>query len=158
MPNRLSEDAIATIIETTDIGGSSVATAWVPMRDFNRVYAIVEVGTWNATDDVDGCRLEQATSSAGAGAKDLTSDESGGNYDTDNPVDADGDQVILEAKAEDFDADNGFNHVRLIVSEVTGTGTDNITGVLIRHESSDKVKEKQGAAAVGSQVYVTPSS
>jgi hypothetical protein len=155
---RLSEDSILSILETADIGGTNASTSWVSMRDFDRVMALVEIGTWNGTDDLDECRLQQATDSSGTSAKDLTSDESGGNYDTDNPVDADGNQVLLEARAEDLDVDGGFNHVRLYVAEAGNSGTDNVTGVLIRYAAATKRKELQGAAATGSQVYVDPNS
>src|SRR5687767_13433545 len=84
-----------------DVGGTTAETAWVSMKDFDRIFAYVEIGTWNATDDLDHCRLEQAQDSSGTGAKDLTTDASGGNYDTANPIDADGNFVIVEARAED---------------------------------------------------------
>lgn len=153
----LSEDCKVTLLETADIGGTNAATAWVPMAGFDRVFGYVEIGTWNATDDLDECRLEQATDVGGTGAKDLTSDASGGNYDTDNPVDADGDFVIFEARAEDLDVPNGFNHVRLYVAEGGNTGVDNVTAFLIRYGSQVKKAELNGAAVIGSKVYVRPS-
>lgn len=158
MPNKLlSEEIAVTILETSDIGGTNAATGWVDMKGWGGVYAKVEVGTWNATDDLDECRLEQATSAAGAGAKDLTTDASGGNYDTDNPVDADGNTVVLEAHAEDLDVTNGFRYVRLYVAEGGNTGVDNVTGVLIRHSARDKYAQREAAAVTGEVVYVRPS-
>lgn len=96
-------------LPTVDIGGTDAATvdadwaAWHDMRDFDRVTALVRLGAWDAADDLDECRLEQATDSSGTGVKDLTADASGGNYDTDAPIDAAGDEVIIEARAEDLD-------------------------------------------------------
>lgn len=156
-PYRLSEDAHITLLETADIGGTNAATGWVSMAGFERVMGYVEVGTWNATDDLDECRLEQATDSNGTSAKDLTTDASGGNYDTDNPVDADGDFVVLEARAADLDVANGFTHVRLYVAEGGNTGVDNVTGALIRYGAKQQKKEQQGAATTGSKVYVAPT-
>ena len=153
----LSNDAKVSLLETADIGGTNASTPWVSMKDFQRVFAYVEIGTWNATDDLDECRLQQAQDASGTGAKDLTTDASGGNYDTDNPVDADGDFVILEAKAEDLDNANGFTHVRLYVAEGGNTGVDNVTGFLIRHGYAYKQAELNGAAVLGSKVYVRPS-
>ena len=119
----------------------------------------VILGTWEtASDDLDECRLEQGIGSAGTSAKDLTTDESGGNYDTDNPIDADGDTVVLEARAEDLDVDGGFDHVRLFVGEGGNSGVDNITGFLMRHNSLTKLAEKEAAAVTGVTVYVTPDS
>lgn len=159
MPQRyyMSHDVATDILETADIGGTNASTPWVSMKDFEGVYAKVILGTWNASDDLDECRLEQAQDASGTGAKDLTTDASGGNYDTDNPVDADGDTVVLEAKAEDLDAANGFTHVRLYVAEGGNTGVDNITGLLMRYGAHNKRKQREAAAVTGSVVYVKPS-
>ncbi len=151
---RFSEDAIITLIETADVGGTTAATAWVPMQDFVRAALYAEIGTWNATDDLDHCRIEQAQDASGTGSKELTTDASGGNYDTDNPVDADGDFVIIEIKTEELDTNNGFDHIRAVVGEDGNTGVDNVTGVLIRYGAAYKKKELQGAAVTGSKVYV----
>lgn len=154
--NRLSEEAAFTLIETTDIGGTNVASGYVSMKNFARVMAYVEIGTWNSSDDLDECRLEQATNSSGGSVKDLTTDASGGDYDTDNPVDADGDFVIIEARAEDFDADGNFQHVRLYLAEGGNTGVDNVTAILIRYGHAYPQKELNGAAVTGEKVYVQP--
>jgi hypothetical protein len=154
----LSSDVVQTIIETTDIGGTNTSTAWLSMRDYDRIHALVEIGTWDSGDDLDECRFQQASDSSGTGAKDLTTDASGGNYDTDNPVDADGNQVVLEARAEDLDVDNDFTHVRLYLAEAGNSGTDNVTAVVTRHAALFGKKALQGAASTGAQVYVTPNS
>ena len=155
---RLSECAAITLIETTDIGGTNVATGYVSMKNYGRAMAYVEIGTWNASDDLDECRIEQAQDSGGTGVKDLTTDASGGNYDTDAPVDADGDFVIIEIRAEDLDVDNGFDHIRLYLAEGGNSGVDNVTAVLIRYDYQYPQKELQGAASAGSQVYVDPNT
>lgn len=154
----LSHDAAVSLLETSDIGGTNASTGWVSMAEFERIFAYVEIGTWNASDDLDECRLEQATDSSGTSAKDLTTDASGGNYDTDNPVDADGNFVILEARAEDLDVAGGFTHVRLYVAEGGNTGVDNVTGFLLRYGARNKTAEKNGAAVTGEKVYVSPES
>jgi hypothetical protein len=153
----LSNDAAISLLETADIGGTNAATPWVSMAGFKRIFAYAEIGTWNATDDLDECRLEQAQDSSGTNAKDLTTDASAGNYDTSNPVDADGDFVILEALAEDLDTENGFTFVRLYLAEGGNTGVDNVTAFLIRYCAEQKYKERNGAAVTGSKVYVRPS-
>jgi len=153
---RLSEHATIDLLDLADIGGTNAQNngGWLSMEGYNRVMAYVEIGTWDSGDDLDECRLQQASDSSGTGAKDLTSDASGGNYDTDNPVDADGNFVILEARAEDFDTDNDFSYVRLYVAEGGNTGVDNVNAVLIRYDYSYPQKELQGAASTGAQVYV----
>lgn len=153
---RLSEHCSVDLLETTDIGGTNAQNAggYLSMKDYPRVSGYVEIGTWNSTDDLDECRLQQASDSSGTGVKDLTTDASGGNYDTDNPVDADGDFVIIEVRGEDLDVDNVFNHIRLYVAEGGNTGADNVTGVVSRYGYSYPQKELQGAASTGSKVYV----
>lgn len=141
-------------LENVDIGGTNAQAGSIDMRKWNSVFAYVEVGTWNATDDLDECRLEQGD---GTNWKDLTTDASGGNYDTDNPVDADGDFVILEATDEDLDVANGFYLVRLYVAEGGNTGTDNVHGFIMGCGAKTKTKQKNGTAVTGSKVYVRPS-
>ena len=156
MSQRLSEHASIDLMDLADIGGTNAQNngGYLSMKNYARVMAYVEIGTFDSSDDLDECRLQQATDSSGTSVKDLTSDASGGNYDTDNPVDADGDFVVLEARAEDMDVDNGFDYVRLYVAEGGNSGTDNVAGVLIRYGYAYPKKELQGAASTGSQVYV----
>lgn len=154
---RMSEDAVQTIVETTDIGGTNVASPWLSMKEFQHIHALVELGTWDAADDLDECRFEQAQDSVGTGAKDLTTDASGGDYDTDAPVDADGNQVVLQARQEDLDVENGYTHVRLYLAEGGNTGVDNVTAVITRYRATYKKEYQQGDPAAGAMVYVSPS-
>ena len=160
MSMRLSEHASIDLLDLADIGGTNAQNngGWLSMKNFARVMAYVEIGTWNSGDALDECRLQQATDSSGTSAKDLTTDASGRNYDTDNPVDADGDFVILEARAEDLDTANGFDYIRLYVAEGGNSGVDNVAGAVIRYGYSYPKKEVQGAASTGSKVYVDPST
>ena len=156
MSQRLSEHAAIDLMDLADIGGTNAQnnSGWLSMKSYARAMAYVEIGTWNAGDDLDECRFQQATDSSGTSAKDLTTDASGGNYDTDNPVDADGDFVVLEVRGEDMDADNEFDFIRLYVAEGGNSGTDNVAGVVIRYGYAYPKKAVQGAASTGSQVYV----
>ncbi|HUS81708.1 MAG TPA: hypothetical protein VM013_00435 [Dehalococcoidia bacterium] len=165
MSNRLSEEAVLTILETADIGGTNTGAVgnwatYLDMKGFQRVTAVVELGTWNVGDDLDTCKFQQCTQAADAGgdAKDLTTSASGGNYDTDAPLDADGDQAILEARVEDLDVAGGFRYVRVYCAEAGNTGTDNISGVIVRHGAAEQYAERHVAASAGSKVYVTPES
>ena len=154
MAMRISEHASITIIETADIGGTNATSGWLSMKNYSRALGYIELGTFDSSDDLDEARFQQATDSSGTSAKDLTSDASGGNYDTDNPVDADGNFVIIEIRAEDMDVDNGFDYIRLYCAEGGNTGVDNVTGVVIRYGYAYPKKELQGAASTGAQVYV----
>ncbi len=162
----MSHDAKVIVLPEADIGGTNSAAIdavyWAPAHDvsgFNSIYAKLWVGaTWNAADDVDTCKLQQCTSAAGAGAKDLTTSASGGNYDTDYPVDAATNTVVLEAKVTDMDIENGFRYVRLYCAEGGNTGEDDVHGVLIIYNAEQKYAQREGAASAGVTVYVTPFS
>jgi hypothetical protein len=127
------------------------------MASYSRAVAFAVLGTWNGTDDLDEARIQQATDTSGTSVKDLTSDESGGNYDTDNPLDADGDFVVIEVRAEDMDVDasTAFDTVRAYYAEAGNSGTDNVASMLLRYGYAYPQKELQGAASTGSQVYVS---
>jgi len=155
MSSRISESSVVDLIETADIGGTNANTAYTTMAHYSRARAYVEIGTWNAGDDLDECRIQQASDTSGTGVKDLTTDESGGDYDTDAPVDADGDFVIIEIRSEDMDTDNGFHVIRTRVAEGGNSGTDNVTVSELKYGYAYPRKELQGAASAGSQVYVS---
>ena len=157
MSNSLSEHGDIDLMVEQDIGGTNAQNdgGWLSMKNYARALFYVELGTWDSGDDLDECRIQQATDSSGTSAKDLTTDASGGNYDTDNPIDADGDFVIVEIRGEDMDADNGFDFIRGYVAEGGNSGVDNVMGVLIRYGYAYPKKELQGAASTGSQVYVS---
>lgn len=144
----------------TDIGGTNSAggdnTAhWVSLEDFGSFLCLVELGTWDSSDDLDTCKLQQAQDSSGTGIKDLTTSASGGNYDSDTPVDADGDNVILEVQADDLDVDNGFDHVRVYLEENDNTGVDNVSAVYVRANPRHAYSNLLRAASAGEVVYVS---
>lgn len=145
----------------SDIGGTNTAGSfdtahWLSMEGYEWVMAKVELGTWNASDDLDTCKLQQASDSVGTGVKDLTTASATGNYDTSTPIDADGNWVILEARAADFDVTNGFKYVRVYCAETGDTGTDNVSAVVIRG-GGIKRDALNGADSSGVYVYVKPS-
>jgi len=156
MSQRLSEHASIDMMVEQDIGGTNAQNdgGYLSMKNYARALFYVELGTWDSGDDLDECRIQQATDSSGTSVKDLTTDASGGNYDTDAPIDADGDFVVIEIRAEDMDVDNGFDYIRGYVAEGGNSGVDNVMGVLIRYGYAYPKKELQGAASTGSQVYV----
>ena len=156
MAMRLSEHASIDLLDLADIGGTNAQNngGWLSMKNFSRAMAYVELGTWNGSDDLDHCRIEQATDSSGTSMKELTTDASGGNYDTDAPIDADGDFVVIEVRGEDFDIDSSFEHIRLYVAEAGNSGVDNVFGIVARYGYAYPQKELQGAASTGSKVYV----
>lgn len=156
MGMRLSETGVFDIVSpsATDVGGTSASTAYRSQKNFTRVCSYVELGTWNGSDDLDTCRQDAAQDTSGTGAGELTSDASGGNYDTDNPIDADGDFVIIETRAEDLDVEGADVAVRTTVGEGGNSGTDDVMAVQVTYGAAHPQKELQGAASTGSKVYV----
>lgn len=161
MTRKLSDMIDVSIPFTeTDIGGTNSAGSddtvhWISLEEFQSFMCLVELGTWNAADDLDTCKLEQATDSSGTGKKDLTTSASGGNYDTDAPVDADGDRVILECQADDLDVTNGFKYVRVYLAEAGNTGVDNVSAVYVRANARYAFDDLMETASAGSKVYVS---
>lgn len=155
---RLSEHAKFTLLDEADIGGTSANSGWLSMEGFNRALGYVEIGTWDSGDDLDECRFQQGTDSSGTSAKDLTTDASAGDYDTDNPVDADGNFVILEVLASDLDSTNSFDHIRLYLAEGGNSGVDTVKAFVVRYEFAYPQKQLNGAASTGAQVYVDSST
>ena len=156
----MSEDVAVDFLHEADIGNTNAQNAggWLPMADYDRIYAKVKLIVWDVGDNLDECRIQQGQGSGGTNAKDLTTDASGGNYDTDNSINAANETVVVEARAEDMDVDGGFDHVRLYVAEGGNTGVDEVMGVLIRYSTHTRKAEKEAAAVTGETVYVTPDS
>lgn len=145
-----------------DIGGTNAQTDWAPMRDFDRVFAMLTIGTFNASDKVTTLKLQQATSAAGAGVKDLTTSGAGATnqYDsTNNPLGVvSGDFAILEARGEDLDVNNGFRYVRMFAAATGNTGTDDVSGFLMIHGAENAKKNQQGAPAANTALYINPQN
>lgn len=159
---KMSHDAKVVVLPTADIGGTNSAavdaTYWAVAHDarlYHDIYAKVMLSTWNAADDLDTCKLQQCTAADGTGAKDLTTSASGGDYDTDAPIDAAANTVVMEVRTEQMDMANGYYYVRLYCAETGNTGTDNVSGVIILYNARDKYSEREAAAASGEVVYVT---
>jgi len=91
------------------------STGWLAVKDFAAFLATVIVGAIASTGTVDA-KLEQATSAAGADAKDITGKaitqltEAG----TDSNK-----QVEINLRAEELDINNAFTHFRLTITPAT---------------------------------------
>ena len=153
---QLSSDCVISMINTTDVGGTTATLAtWLDMSGFESCLVYVEVGTWEtASDDLDTCRIEAASDSSGTNNVEVTTDGSGLNYDTDAPIDADGDFVILEIRNEDLPSGKPF--VNFVVGEGGNNGVDNINAFMVLYNAKEKFSERNGAAVAGEKVYVTP--
>ena len=147
---RLSANAISEmVLEQTDIGGTNAQSIYVDMKGVDSVHFDITLGTtsgtstgWDAADTLDTCRLYQATSALGAGAKNL------GTALTANDPSAAGEKYVLEAKAEDLDVENGFRYIACYVAESGNTEVDNVTIHACRHNLTDCHENVDGAEVV----------
>lgn len=144
-----------------DIGATNGQTGWEDMKNYSRGRAYVELGTWNAGDDLDESKVQSSDDTSGSNTAEITTDASGGNYDTDSPIDADGDFIVTEFQSEDLDVELSTGvqrYVRYYVAEAGNTGTDNACGFMSLYGYAYPRQELQGAAAAASQVYVDPGT
>lgn len=148
------EDPSTPRVDTIDIGGQTNDSARGAMKNYSRVFMYAELGVWNGSDNLDECRLEQHNAASSGTTKDLTTDGSGLNYDSDNSINANGDFVVLEARGEDFDVDNSFAWVSGTVVEAGNSGQDDCFASVQPYGYAYPQKELQGAAVTGEQVYV----
>ena len=163
---RFSEEALVDVAATASIRASNKATPWRKMADYDRVYVKISLGaTWNASDSVQTAKLQQATSSTGAGVKDLTTSgaaKATNNYTSTGAVLSTGVEgasfIILEARAADLDKGNSFYFVRGYCATTNNTGADNVTMVQILHKRQHAQAQTDGAALTARRAYVTPKS
>lgn len=109
----------AAVVATIDPDAYTAATTvsdYADMGLFERVMIIISVGTMASTATLDAV-VKQATTSAGAGAKNLTTSkaitqltQAGGDSDK---------QVIINVLAEDLDMANNFDHCAISVTGAT---------------------------------------
>lgn len=127
LPNIKPSDraAIVGVIDPDAYAASTVTTGWVDVSGWQQLMAIVAVGDMVATSTVDA-KIEQATSAAGAGAKDvsglaITQLTQAGSDDNK--------QAIINVKQTDLDFNNDFQFVRLSVT--IGTAGSDLAGLLL---------------------------
>jgi len=116
--------AVLASIDPASIAASTVTSAWVPVTNFLSLLLVVQTGVLGTAATIDA-KIQQATDSSGTGAKDLSPGKS-----ITQIVKATGDnkQALLDFRAQDLDAANAFNHVR--ISLTVGAATS-IVGALL---------------------------
>lgn len=93
------------------------STGWINLGLFDSALAVIAVGVLGSSTTVDA-KLEQATTAAGAGVKDITG--KGITQLTQAGTD-DNKQVLINVRAADLDIPNSFAFVRLTVTPATST-------------------------------------
>lgn len=116
--------AVLASIDPASIAASTVTSAWVPVTNFLSFLLVVQTGVLGAAATVDA-KIQQATDVSGTGAKDLSPGKS-----ITQIVKATGDnkQALLDFRAQDLDAANGFSYVRV---SLTVAAAASIVGALL---------------------------
>lgn len=106
---------VVGVIDPDAYAAGTYTTGWIDMQDFYALLAVILVGTMASTSTVDA-KVRQATSDAGAGAKDITGlaitqlTEAGTDSDK---------QAAINIVQGDLDRNNGFRYVQLSVTVAT---------------------------------------
>lgn len=112
-PNARPSEHVSLLatLDAASQGAGTISTGYVDIKNFHALRAKITVGVMTATSTVDA-KLQQATTSAGAGVKDVTGKAitqllaAGGNNR----------QAIINLKAADLDTEGGFEFVRLTIT------------------------------------------
>lgn len=107
--------AVVGVINPSSQAAGALSTGWVSMADWRNLMAIVVAGALGSSATLDA-KIEQATSSGGAGAKDV--DGKAITQLTQAGTDSNK-QAIINVRPTDLDYNNGFTHVRLTVTVAT---------------------------------------
>lgn len=122
--------AVAGVIDPDAYAAAAYSTGWISMADFEAIQAIVSAGDLGASATI-AAKLEQATSVAGAGAKDITG-KAITTLTKASPDDSNK-QAIINCFADELDVDNSFTHVRLTVT--VGAAACDMSALVLGHYS-----------------------
>ena len=125
-PNQKPSEGLSLLasIDPVSQGAGTVNTGWVSVKNHHALMALVSTGVLGAAATVDA-KIQQATDSAGAGAKDVT----GKSITQIVKATGDNKQAIINAKMADLDTEGAFNYVRLSIT--VGTAASLVAGYLV---------------------------
>jgi hypothetical protein len=125
-PNSLASENVGVLatLDPVSQAAATVTTGWVDMAKFLQLLALIQTGVLGAAATVDA-KLQQATSAAGANAKDIAGKA------IVQIVKATGDnkQAEINLRPEQLDVNNGFRYVRL--SLTVGTAASLCSAALL---------------------------
>jgi hypothetical protein len=101
---------LAAINPSSQAAGAATS-GWISLANFQKLLAIVQTGTLGASATVDA-KIQQATSAAGAGAKDIT----GAAITQIVKATGDNQQAEINLDAAQLDVEGGFGFVQLSVT------------------------------------------
>jgi len=143
-PNILPSDRLAIVaaINPVSQAAGAVSTGWISMQNWRSVLAIVQAGVLGAAATLDA-KLEQATSAAGAGAKDIAGKAV--TQLTQAGTDSNK-QAIINLRQVELDFANGYSHVRLTLT--VGTQASLVSAVLLGLDARYNPASDSDAATV----------
>jgi hypothetical protein len=126
LPNSKPSETIACLADIAPIsqGVGTASSGWVPVKNFHAIMAEIKTGVLGTSATVDA-KIQQATSAAGAGAKDIT-----GKGIT-QIVKATGDNktVFVNVRPQELDTNGNFAFIQLTIT--VGTAASLVTGTLL---------------------------
>ncbi len=142
--NLKPSDRVAVVgnIDPDAYGAGSYTTGWIDMSKFLAIMAVVQAGTLGASATLDA-KIQQATSAAGAGAKDVTGKAI--TQLTQAGTDSDK-QAVINLFANELDINNGFTHVQLSIT--VGTATSDAGAIVLGLDPVKDVASANDAATV----------
>ncbi len=142
--NVLPSDRVAVVgnIDPDAYSTGTYTTEWIDMSKFLAIMAIVQAGTLGASATLDA-KIQQATSAAGAGAKDIT----GKAITQLTQVGTDSDkQAVINLFADELDINNGFTHVQLSIT--VGTAASDASAIVLGLDPRKDVASASDASTV----------
>ena len=106
---------------------AALSSDWVDMGDYDQLLVVVMTGALTSGSSTIDAKLQEATSAAGAGAKDISGKAITQVAAASPPTDDQ--QFIINLRAAELDKDNKFRYVKLILT--VGAGAADCGAVLL---------------------------
>lgn len=143
MKTAVETAALVGLIAPDAAAAGAYSSGWIKADAFNRYMAIASVGVMATGSTVDA-KLEQATSSGGAGVKNVTGKV--GAQLTEAGGDSNKQQVFDLIPADHLDIANGFSYFRLTIT--VGTAASDCDGKVIGVDPVNGPAKDHDAASV----------
>lgn len=115
---------VINVIAPQLLDNAAAVSGWLSMADAVRLFALINIG---ATDITVDAKIQQATSAAGANAKDIT-----GAALTQYTANDDNKYASIDLEAAALDINNGFYFVQLSITAGDGTAGAYASASIIR--------------------------
>jgi hypothetical protein len=142
-PNQKMSEGMPLLTSIAPIsqGVGTVISGWIPVTNAHQLIALIQTGVLGASATVDA-KLQQATSAAGAGAKDLTGKA------ISQIVKATGDnkQAMINFRASDLDVTNGFTYVAIVMT--VGVAASQVAALLLSNPRFQPAEAYNNASVV----------